>query len=427
MKETRKKYDMLTDNPGKSLLFFVLPMILGNLFQQFYNITDSVVVGKFVGEQALAAVGASYAITNVFIAIAIGGGIGSSVVISQFLGAGKLAKMKTAVYTTMFNFLGIAAFLAAVGILFNNRILNLVNVPEDIFSDAALYLAIYFIGLPFLFMYNVQASIFNALGDSKKPLYLLIFSSLLNIALDMILVIVFKQGVRGVALATLIAQGISAVISFLLLMKIAVPSTLQQSIVQIGMLLVQSVINSFGSTAIAGYSAGMRIESLSIVPMLAMGNAMSTFTAQNMGAGKIDRVKEGYRMCYVIVLTAGAVLCVMYQLAGGAFVSLFLDSGSSEAYSVGLSYVKFLSFFYSFIGLKASTDGLLRGAGDVTAFTVANLVNLAIRVSVTNLFAPVYGIQVAWMAVPLGWAANYVISFGWYLTGKWKKVRVIKK
>ena len=133
MKETRKKYDMLTDNPGKSLLFFVLPMILGNLFQQFYNITDSVVVGKFVGEQALAAVGASYAITNVFIAIAIGGGIGSSVVISQFLGAGKLAKMKTAVYTTMFNFLGIAAFLAAVGILFNNRILNLVNVPEDIF------------------------------------------------------------------------------------------------------------------------------------------------------------------------------------------------------------------------------------------------------------------------------------------------------
>ena len=164
MRETRKKYDMLTDNPGKALLFFVLPMIFGNLFQQFYNITDSVVVGKFVGEQALAAVGASYAITNVFIAIAIGGGIGSSVVISQFLGAGKLAKMKTAVYTTMFNFLGIAAFLAAVGILFNNQILSLVNVPEDIFSDAALYLAIYFIGLPFLFMYNVQASIFNALG-----------------------------------------------------------------------------------------------------------------------------------------------------------------------------------------------------------------------------------------------------------------------
>ena len=201
--------DLTVGSPMKLILSFAIPMLFGFLFQQFYNITDSVVVGKFVGEQALAAVGASYAITNVFIAIAIGGGIGSSVVISQFLGAGKLAKMKTAVYTTMFNFLGIAAFLAAVGILFNNRILNLVNVPEDIFSDAALYLAIYFLGLPFLFMYNVQASIFNALGDSKKPLYLLIFSSLLNIVLDMILVIIFKQGIRGVALATLIAQGIS--------------------------------------------------------------------------------------------------------------------------------------------------------------------------------------------------------------------------
>ena len=426
----KKRYDMLTDHPGKALLFFALPMIFGNLFQQLYNITDSVIVGRFVGENALAAVGASYAITNVFIAIAIGGGIGSSVIISQFLGAGKIGKMKTAVFTTMINFLVISVILGTVGAVFNHQILSWVNTPEDIFSDAALYLAIYFLGLPFLFMYNVQASIFNSLGDSKRP-------------------ICFHQGVRGVAVATLIAQGVSAVLSFFLLMrklkgyeeeekygcydfgmmrsmvKIAVPSTLQQSIVHMGILLVQSVVNSFGSAALAGYSAGSRIESLSIVPMLAMGNAMSTFTAQNIGAGKLDRVKEGYKMCYVTVLTVGAGLCIMYQLFGGAFVSMFLESGGSTAYSVGVSYVKFLSFFYAFIGLKATTDGLLRGAGDVAAFTAANLVNLSIRVIVTNVFAPVYGIQVAWMAVPMGWAANYIISFGWYLTGKWKRVKVI--
>lgn len=451
MASQKTKYNMLTDHPGKALLFFALPMIFGNLFQQFYNITDSIIVGKFVGQQALAAVGASYAITNVFIAIAIGGGIGSSVVISQFLGAGKIGRMKTAVFTTMINFLVIAAFLGLVGVILNHQILTWVNTPEDVFADAALYLAIYFVGLPFLFMYNVQASIFNALGDSRTPLYLLVFSSLLNIFLDMVLVIVFHQGVRGVAVATLIAQGVSAVISFFLLMrklktyetteahryydkemmvsmvKIAVPSTLQQSIVHMGILLVQSVVNSFGSAALAGYSAGTRIESLSIVPMLAMGNAMSTFTAQNIGAGQLDRVKEGYKMCYTTVLTAGLFLCIMYQLFGGVFVSMFLDSGSTEAYSVGLSYVKFLAFFYSFIGLKATTDGLLRGAGDVAAFTAANLVNLSIRVIVTNLFAPVYGIQVAWMAVPMGWAANYIISFSWYLTGKWKRIKVIKK
>ncbi len=336
----KKRYDMLTDHPGKALLFFALPMIFGNLFQQLYNITDSVIVGRFVGENALAAVGASYAITNVFIAIAIGGGIGSSVIISQFLGAGKIGKMKTAVFTTMINFLVISVILGTVGAVFNHQILSRVNTPEDIFSDAALYLAIYFLGLPFLFMYNVQASIFNSLGDSKRPLYLLIFSSLLNIALDMVFVICFHQGVRGVAVATLIAQGVSAVLSFFLLMrklkgyeeeevygyydfgmmrsmvKIAVPSTLQQSIVHMGILLVQSVVNSFGSAALAGYSAGSRIESLSIVPMLAMGNAMSTFTAQNIGAGKLDRVKEGYKMCYVTVLTVGAGLCIMYQLFG---------------------------------------------------------------------------------------------------------------
>ena len=451
MSTKKKKYDMITDHPGKALLMFVIPMIIGNLFQQFYNIADSVIVGRFVGERALAAVGASGSITNVFIAIAIGGGNGCAVVVSQFFGAGKISKMKTAAYTMMINFLVISVCLAGIGLTFNDQILTWVNTPADIFEDAGVYLAIYFMGLPFLFMYNIQASIFNSLGDSKKPLYLLVFSSLLNIVLDLVFVIMFNEGVRGVAVATLIAQGTSAVISFGLLMKklngyeseekaeiydktmvpsmlrIAVPSTLQQSIVHMGILLVQSCVNSFGSAALAGYVAGTRIESLSIVPMLAMGNAMSTFTAQNIGAGKMERVKEGYKMSYVIVFVAGAFLCVLYQLFGEFFVSLFLEDTSGEAYAVGIQFVKFLSFFYSFIGLKQSVDGLLRGAGDVAAFTTANLVNLSIRVIVTNVFAPVYGIQVAWMAVPMGWIANYLISFSWYLTGKWKRIKVIKK
>lgn len=450
-KKTGKKYNMITDQPGRALLMFVIPMILGNLFQQFYNIADSVIVGRFVGEYALAAVGASAAITNVFIAIAIGGGNGCAVVVSQFFGAGNIGKMKTAAYTMMINFLGISLCLAAFGLAFNDQILTWVNTPADIFEEAGIYLAIYFMGLPFLFMYNIQASIFNALGDSKKPLYLLTFSSILNIILDLIFVIVFHQGVRGVAIATLMAQGTSAVISFVLLMKklngyactekaayydktlvpsmlrIAVPSTLQQSIVHIGILLVQSCVNSFGSAALAGYSAGTRIESLSIVPMLAMGNAMSTFTAQNIGAGKLDRVKEGYKFSYVFIAAAGVFLCILYQLFGEYFVSMFLKDTSGEAYAVGISFVKFLSFFYALIGLKQAVDGLLRGAGDVAAFTTANLVNLSIRVIVTNVFAPIYGIQVAWMAVPMGWAANYIISFSWYLTGKWKRIKVIKK
>lgn len=450
MTEKKKSINMLTGSPGKTMLIFAAPMILGNLFQQFYNIMDSVIVGKFVSLNALASVGASYSVTNVFIAVAIGGGVGSAVVISQFLGAGKMGKMKTAVSTTLINFLVLSLLLGGIGFIMNDRILMWMNTPSDVFYDAAVYLKIYFVGLPFLFMYNVQASIFNSLGDSRTPLYLLIFSSLMNIVLDLIFVIVFHKGVAGVAVATLLAQGVSAIISFVILLKrvagypaeedfhyydpgmvinmvrVALPSTLQQSIVHIGMLLVQSVVNGFGSSVMAGYSAASRIESISIVPMLAIGNAMSTFAAQNMGAGQTERVRQGYRACYVMVGFFAVVICILMQVSGNVFLNAFMNPESGmAAYNTGISYVKFIAFFYVFIGLKAATDGLLRGAGDVLVFTIANLVNLSIRVFVAFHFAPIWGVQAVWFAIPMGWAANYIISFSRYLTGKWKEVNLI--
>jgi len=450
MKTQKKAINMVTDSPGRALLLFALPMILGNLFQQFYNIIDSVVVGRFVGEEALASVGASYSITNVFIAIAVGGGIGSSVVVSQFLGAKQTGNMKTAISTTLINFLSIGVILGGLGLLFNHRILSFMNTPENVFHDASVYLGIYFIGLPFLFMYNVQASVFQALGDSKTPLYLLVFSSLLNVVLDLLFVTQFFMGVAGLAIATLIAQGLSAVLSFLVLikrlkeyettepfrlydwnmmlhmMRVAIPSTLQQSIVHIGMLLVQSVVNGFGSAVMAGFAAGTRIESICIVPMLALGNAMSTYTAQNIGAGKKDRVKVGYRYCYLMAGVFAVIICVIMETWGDLFIRSFLNEGSADtAFQTGMSYVRFISFFYICIGCKATTDGLLRGAGDVVVFTIANLVNLAIRVSVAAVFAPIIGVQAVWFAVPMGWTANYIISFIRYLTGKWERIRLI--
>lgn len=450
MKTNRKAVNMITDSPGRALLLFALPMILGNLFQQFYNIMDSVVVGQYVGEEALASVGASYSITNVFIAIAIGGGIGSSVVVSQFLGAKQTGKMKTAISTTLINFLTLGVVFSGLGLLLNEQILGWMNTPDNVFHDASVYLSIYFLGLPFLFMYNVQAAVFQSLGDSKTPLYLLVFSSVLNIVLDLLFVIQFHSGVAGVAVATLIAQGLSAIISFAILMKrlrtyettegfrlydlsmmlhmmqVAIPSTLQQSIVHIGMLMVQSVVNVFGSAVMAGFAAGTRIESICIVPMLAIGNAMSTFGAQNIGAGQNDRVKKGYRCCCAMVGVFAVVICVIMELWGDIFIKSFLNEGSAkEAFQTGMSYVRFISFFYVFIGLKATTDGLLRGAGDVIVFTAANLVNLAIRVIVAAVFAPVIGVQAVWYAVPMGWSANFLISFLRYISGKWEKVRLI--
>ncbi len=467
-----KKYNMITEHPGKSLFFFALPMILGNLFQQFYTTVDSIIVGQFVGEDALAAVGASYSLTTVFIMIAIGGGIGASVITSQYLGAGFYRRMKTSIYTALLSFLMLSVTLGLIGLLANRAILTALNTPQNILEDAVLYLRIYFVGLPFLFMYNILSSIFNALGNSRTPLKLLIFSSLLNIVLDLVAVKIFSLGVAGVAIATVFAQGLSAVISFCLLMKhlkeyhedkpaaemadaqageyvrhirereavrkfdfamlgnmikVALPSMLQQSIVSIGMLLVQSVVNGFGSSVLAGYTAGTRIESICIVPMIATGNAVSTFTAQNLGAGKPERVREGYRAGVKLVAAFAVAICLILTLFHEPIIRAFLESGSDEsAFVTGSSYLSFIAFFFVFIGLKATTDGVLRGSGDVVVFTAANLINLSIRVAFSFGFAGIIGVEAVWYAVPIGWATNYIISFIRYLSGKWSKKKLIE-
>ena len=436
---------LIKERPLKALLLFSLPIILGNLFQQTYTMADSAIVGRFVGEQALAAVGASYSLTNIFICVAFGGGIGASVIVSRYFGAGQYRAMKLAVYTAFLAFLGVSVLLGGLGHAARVEILLLLNTPADVLDMAVEYLNIYFLGLPFLFMYNVLSSMFNALGKSRIPLYFLIFSSLFNIVLDVISVTWLNMGVAGVAWATLIAQGISAVLSFIVFMrlmgrlskepsgifdrselismtKIALPSILQQSTVSIGMMLVQSVVNSFGSQALAGFSAGMRIESICVVPMSGVGSAISSYTAQNIGAGSEERVVKGFRAAIQMVIVFAVILCVALQLFHEPLIALFLgDEGTAAALSTGQDYLKFIGWFFCLIGFKMTVDGLLRGAGDMTMFTIANLVNLFIRVAVAMTMAPVYGIHMVWVAVPFGWFMNWLISYCEYRTGKWKK------
>ena len=428
--------------PLMALLIFALPMIAGNLFQQTYTMADSAIVGQFVGERALAAVGASYALTNIFICVAIGGGIGASVIVSRYFGAKAYTKMKLAVLTALLSFLG------GAGLLLCGDIMVLLNTPADVLGMAVEYLNIYFIGLPFLFMYNVISSMFNALGKSRIPLYFLIFSSVFNVALDFVLVRNFQMGVTGVAWATLIAQGISAVLSFAVFLKelkklqcghtkafsraelmamtkIALPSILQQSTVSIGMMLVQSVVNGFGSQVLAGFSAAMRVEAIYSVPMAAIGNALSSYTAQNIGAEKPERVPQGYRAANRMIVLISVLLCVLLELFRTPIIAMFLDAAPSpETVATGEHYLQFIGFFFCFIGFKMAVDGILRGAGDVKMFTIANLVNLAIRVLLSWLCAPLWGVEIVWYAVPVGWLANFVISFAHYRTGKWKEKRI---
>ena len=440
---------LISENPMKALVLFSLPMIIGNLFQQAYTMADSAIVGRLVGENALAAVGAAYSLTNIFICIAIGGGIGASVIVSQYFGRGSYGKLKKAVYTALISFLLISGLLGGFGLLFSRKIMIALNTPAEVLDMSVTYLKIYFLGLPFLFMYNVLSSMFNALGKSRIPLYFLIFSSVFNIVLDWIFVADFHLDVSGVAWATLIAQGISVVGSFTILLKelqtmegnadgifakeellpmtkIALPSILQQSTVSIGMMLVQSVVNSFGAEALAGFSAGMRIESICVVPMVAIGNAISSYTAQNIGAGQQKRVVKGYVQANKLVIFFAVLICVVLELFPAQLITLFLGTeGSSTALTTGQAYLGFMGFFFGMIGFKMAVDGVLRGAGDMKMFTIANLVNLSIRVSMAMMLAPRFGIECIWYAVPIGWTANFVISYLEYRTGKWKTIKKI--
>ena len=422
-----KEY-LIRQNPLRAILILAFPMIVGNLFQQFYTMADSVIVGRFVSEDALAAVGASYALTNVFISIATGGGIGASVITGRAFGRRDYDRMKRSISTALLSFLALSLLLETFGLLFSTTIMEWLKTPDNIMEESSTYLGIYFMGLPFLFMYNVLASMFNALGRSRIPLYLLIFSSVLNIGLDVFLVRQLHMGVGGVAWATLIAQGVSALTSFTIfcrelkgypseiklpcfdgaelmnMTRIALPSILQQSTVSIGLMLVQSAVNSFGSEMLAGYSAATRVESLCIVPMAAMGNAMSAYAAQNVGAGRFDRVKQGYHTCYGIVFAFAAVICLITVPFAGPIISLFLnDEGTALALQTGMARVHFMGWFYMMIGQKMITDGLLRGCGDMVMFTVANLANLGFRVAFTMILTPIFG-----------------ISYAEYRTGKWR-------
>ena len=412
---------LITDAPLKALTVFAMPMILGSFFQQVYNMADSIIVGQFVGSSALAAVGACAALTNVFICVALGAGVGAGVLVSRYFGARDYSKMKTIVSTSLISFLILSILLGLFGFCFSHPMMSLLQTPADILDEAVLYLRVYFVGFPFLFMYNILSTMFTSIGESKIPLGLLIFSSVLNIFMDLWMVAGLGLGVFGAALATLIAQGISAVFSLLIffsrmrrykshfswfegqelrsMLRIAVPSVLQQSTVSIGMMIVQAVVNPFGTQALAGYSATMRVENVFSLIFVSI-------------AKKIERIKKGYHAALVLDLCFAVLAFIVIETLHTQISSLFLGKdGTALAYQVSGDYMRWLGYFFIFMGIKMATDGVLRGLGIMRPFLIANMVNLAIRLSVALICAPRFGIAFVWLAVPAGWLANFLVSY----------------
>lgn len=440
--------DMTVGKPSGVLWKFTIPMLVSVMFQQLYNIVDSIVAGKFVGVNALAAVGASYPITMIFMAVATGLNIGCSVVISLYFGAKEYRQMKSAVSTSLLTVLGIGALLTALGLIFSRPLMVLLKTPGDIFGDSALYLNIYIGGLIFLFLYNICTGVFTALGDSRTPLYFLIASSLGNIVLDLVFVINFHMGVSGVAWATFLAQGLSSFLAFITLRKrlkavesskyklfsgsmlkkileIAVPSILQQSFISVGNLFVQGLINSYGSAVVAGYSAGMKINTFAITSFTTLGNGLSSFTAQNTGAQKTERVAKGFRSGVFMVLSVAVPVFLLFFFCGRPIVQLFMSEGGEQAADVGVEFLKIVSPFYMIISLKLISDGILRGAGAMKAFMAATFSDLILRVVLAYLFSGIWGATGIWLSWPVGWLIGTALSLGFYFSGVWKKSRLI--
>ena len=438
--------DLTVGEPRKILWQFALPMFISVIFQQLYNIADRVIVGNFAmhGEDALAAVGASYPITMIFMAIALGCNTGCAVVISQLFGAKKYREMKTAVSTTLLASFVISIVLTVCGLLFSRGMLKMISTPENIFADADVYLKIYIGGFIFLFFYNVVTGIFTSLGDSKTPLYFLIGSSVSNIILDYVFVAMFHWDVAGVAWATFVCQGIACVLALFTLQKrlksievgekaesfswpmlkkvmaFAIPSILQQSFVSIGNIFVQNLINSFGSSVIAGYSAAIKINTFAVTCFSTTGNAVSSFTAQNVGAGYYDRVKKGLKAGLLMGLIIGIPFFVSGFFGGGILMKLFMKEQSTVALETGIQFLKIVAPFYFVIPMKLITDGLLRGSGAMRYFMISTFSDLILRVALGYILAVPFGTTGIWMSWPIGWTIGTVLSLWFYKKGVWR-------
>lgn len=439
--------DLTSGKPSSVLWKFCLPLFGSIIFQQLYNIADSFVAGKFIGNDALAAVGNSYEITLIFIAFAFGCNIGCSVVVSNFFGAKKYGEMKTSVYTSLIAGGVLCGVLMLFGSIFCGGLLRLINMPENIFADSKLYLDIYIYGLPFVFFYNIATGIFSALGDSKTPFVFLACSSVANIGMDILFVAAFKMGVAGVAWATFLCQGVSCVLavlfvvlrlkkigagektklfSFAILGKvavIAVPSILQQSFISVGNIVIQSVINTFGSEVMAGYSAAVKLNNMVVTSLTTLGNGISNYTAQNMGAGKHARVKQGFRAGLAIVWIICVPVCALYLFAGKYLMYAFLDDVSGAALKTGLTFLRVISPFYFVIAAKLVADGVLRGSGMMKQFMIATFTDLILRVALAEVLALTpLGTTGIWMAWPCGWCVSAVLSIIFYRGGAWNKM-----
>jgi len=443
---------MTSGSPVKLVLAFSLPMILGSAFQQLYNTVDSIVVGRFVGANALAAVGAAFPAMFFVVSFMMGLSMGITVIVAQLFGAGETDRLKSTFSTSFITMLLLTAVSTVAGLLLIDPLLRLLNTPAEIFADTASYLKIVFVGLLPMVIYNFYSAVLRGIGDSKTPLYFLIIASVVNVVLDLYFVINLGLGVAGVAYATVAAQAISSVFCivytyrkvpifrvglremtfdrslFRLVIRYGVPTAIQQCVVSLGMMAVSGLVNSFGAVTMAAYTAGNKIETFVALPAMNIGNALSTFVGQNAGAGKNDRVRKGF----LSITKINALLCVVLSLFIIPFakylIMIFIDVNEAPlVIEQGAEYLVVMFIFYALQAVMFCLQGFFRGVGDMKTALAVSLVALGVRCISAYSMAPFVQHSSVWYSIPVGWISGCLVGLIAYRSGRWTRFAITGK
>lgn len=440
--------DLTVGNESKCIFNFAFPMLIGSLFQQLYNTADSIIVGRFIGKNAMAAVSGANPIMFLLTSFLMGITLGFSILISQYYGSKNMDKVKATIDTT-YIFIFIASFfITIIGVFFSGKILEIMNTPSEIFDLAKGYLVIIFAGTLFSTGYNSVCAILRGLGDSTNPLYFLILATILNIILDIVFIIYFNMGVNGVALATIIAQSVAFIFSVVYLnkrhdvfkikltslkydaqifkigLKLGLPSAIQQTLFSIGNITLQSLVNSYGTSAMAAFGAGSKIETFISLPIMNLGSAVSTFVAQNIGAGKVDRVKKGVKSSINMALSISLFVLIIFFLFKENLIKLF--NTDPEVVAIGGRYLLTIGPFFFLIGISFMLTSAIRGAGASMFAMISSMISLWIaRIPAAYFLSSIYGVNGIWMGIPIGWCVGLIVTGIYYKKGYWKNKAVV--
>lgn len=434
---------------AKQILIFAMPMLIGNVFQQMYNIVDTIIIGQYIGTEALAAAGASFPVIFVLVSLVIGITTGTTIIISQYYGAKNYEGIRRAIDTAfIFLFIG-SIFLTILGLVFIEDIWRLIGLPVHLIPDATLYFSVYAAGLVLMFGYNAVSAVLRGLGDSKTPLYFLIISTILNIGFDLLFVLVFGWGIGGVAFATVLAQGIAFGLSVIYLnrthklirvavkglvfdwdifkksLRIGIPTGMQHTFVSLGMLALISIVNRFGTDTIAAYTIAWRIDSFAAMPAMNFGLALTTFVGQNLGANRPDRVKQGLRATLIMSTTVSLTVTLVAWFFGRHLMGIFTDN--EMVIDIGYNYLIIVSSFYVIFSAMFVTQSVMRGAGDTLVPMFITLIALwLLRIPASHFLSLQYGETGIWWGIPVAWTFGFIAAYIYYLTGRWKRKAVVK-